>query len=258
MSANLAAICRYPVKGLSGERLDSVTLSSDARLPGDRRFAIARGTARLDPVEPGWAEKDSFVTLMRTERLARLETRYDFETGELEIRRKGRTVAHGRITQPTGRMVVEQFLAAFLADDLKHTPKLVDAGDALLTDVNAPWISVLNLASVRDLARVTGQEVDPVRFRANLLLDGLAPWAERAWPGERLRIGAVTLEVTEPIGRCAATVVNPRTAERDLNIPKLLQRGYGHTCMGVYARVATGGTLAVGDMVEVPAPTPSA
>jgi hypothetical protein len=59
------------------------------------------------------------------------------------------------------------------------------------------------------------------------------------------------LAVTKRIQRCAATDVNPETAERDLNIPKALMRGYGHVHMGVYARVVTGGNIATGDEVQL-------
>jgi MOSC domain-containing protein len=37
------AIYRYPVKGLSAEKLDRVTLTPGECLPHDRRFAIALG-----------------------------------------------------------------------------------------------------------------------------------------------------------------------------------------------------------------------
>ena len=43
------------------------------------------------------------------------------------------------------------------------------------------------------------------------------------------------------ITRCAATEVNPATAERDLDIVGALQRGFGHNLMGIYAEVADGG-----------------
>jgi hypothetical protein len=41
MAATVAAIYRYPVKGLSAERLDRVALTPGECLPHDRRFAIA-------------------------------------------------------------------------------------------------------------------------------------------------------------------------------------------------------------------------
>jgi len=252
MSAHLARICRFPVKGLSVEDLDTVHLTAGEALPGDRRFAIARGSAGIDPAEPGWSPKTNFVTLVRTARLARLTTRYDADTGELAIYRGGRRVAHAAITDPTGRAVIDQFLAAFLEGEVTRMPRLIDAGGIALTDAAEPAVSVINLASVRDLARVTGMMVDPVRFRGNLLVDGLPPWAEWHWQDRTLDIGAARLNVLYPIERCAAVDVNPATGERDANLPKLLRRGYGHVCLGVYATVATGGTVATGDPVTPP------
>ena len=49
------------------------------------------------------------------------------------------------------------------------------------------------------------------------------------------------------ITRCAATQVNPATAERDLDIVGALQRGFGHNLMGVYAEIVLGGDIAIGD-----------
>ena len=48
MTAVLREILRYPVKGLSPERLDRVRLEPGRPLPHDRRFAIARPGARFD------------------------------------------------------------------------------------------------------------------------------------------------------------------------------------------------------------------
>ena len=46
------AIYRYPVKGLSGEKMDKVVLTPGECLPHDRRFAIALGSTRFDPEHP--------------------------------------------------------------------------------------------------------------------------------------------------------------------------------------------------------------
>jgi hypothetical protein len=48
-------------------------------------------------------------------------------------------------------------------------------------------------------------------------------------------------------------MVNPATAERDLNIPAILQREFGHNCMGVYAEVIDGGEIATGSSFVVAA-----
>ena len=251
MTARVERICRYPVKGMSAEELPEVTLTVGQRMPEDRRFAIARGSSEIDSSSPEWRSPESFVTLMRTEKLAQLRTRYDAETGQLTVLRGGKPVSTATITDPLGRVVIEQFLAAFLSGDVQRAPKLVDAGAALMTDVPEPYISLINLASVRDLERVVGKPVDPLRFRGNVYLDGLEPWEEMQWIGKTVTLGGARLEVAEPIERCAATTVNPETAERDINIPKELQRGYRHVNMGVYASVVESGRVAVGDAVEV-------
>ncbi len=49
-----------------------------------------------------------------------------------------------------------------------------------------------------------------------------------------------------PITRCAATQVNPATAERDLDIVAALG-SFDHTNLGVYAEVVAGAEIAVGD-----------
>ena len=63
--------------------------------------------------------------------------------------------------------------------------------------------------------------------------------------------GATRLRVIAAITRCAATQVNPTTAERDLNIVTELQRGFGHNLMGVYAEVVEGGEISVGEEIKI-------
>ena len=92
---------------------------------------------------------------------------------------------------------------------------------------------------------------DPARFRANILIDGAPAWAEKTWEGKRLTLGGATLQGVRPIGRCAATEVDPDTAERDINLPLTLRRGFGHIDCGLYADVVEGGSIAVGDALVV-------
>lgn len=252
MTATLSRIYRYPVKSLTAEPLEEVALEPGRCLPGDRRFAIAHGASRFDRLAPDWAPKSSFVALVRCERLARLESRLDPESGELTIRRGGKVVAHARVDNPAGRTVLDQFLSAFLGEDARGSAHLVEAPGRALSDHPEPWVSLISLASVRDLERVVRAPVDPVRFRANLYIDGLEPWREFGWVGREIAVGPVRLRVEERIGRCAATNVDPVTAARDLNIPRALEHGFGHAHMGVYAEVVEGGRLAVGDPVTPP------
>ena len=98
-----------------------------------------------------------------------------------------------------------------------------------------------------------GAAVDPIRFRMNLHLDGWEPGAELELVGRTLTVGPVRLKVLKRTERCAATSVNPDTAERDLNVVKGLHTAYGHTDCGIYAKVLSGGRIAPGDAVTLEA-----
>jgi len=247
MNTAVAKIYRYPVKGLSAQILTEVDLTAGEGLPDDRRFAITHGASTFDPTEPEWRPKRDFLQLAKNERLAALQTDYDSATGILTIRRNGRQVARGQITNPTGRLLINQFFAAYMKGEAPGTPSLVEAPGFMLTDTREKYVSILNAASVADIERVVNAPVDPVRFRANLVLSGLEPWEEAKWIGSRIAIGDAVVEVVELIERCAATEVNPTTAIRDINIPLALQRGYSHRNCGIYARVVQGGRVATGD-----------
>ncbi len=250
MSGRIARIHRFPVKGLSPELLDWVDLSPGQGLPGDRRYGLARAGVDLDSSSPRWLPKRNFLMLMQNPRLAALDARLESEDGVLEIRRGGHAVARGRLGDPVGRAIVEDFFAAYLGTDAGGKPRLVETdADHPFTDSPQPFVPLINLASVADLERTAGVPVDPVRFRGNLLLEDVAPWREFDWIGRELVVGTVRLRVVERTGRCAATTVNPETGDRDLNVPRALQAGHGHTDLGVYARVETGGTVEVGDRV---------
>jgi len=247
MDTAVAKIYRYPVKGLSAQILPEVTLTPGEGLPDDRRFAITHSASTFGSSKAEWRQKKDFLQLAKNERLATLESDYDSATGILTIRRNGRQVARGQITNPTGRLLINQFFAAYMKGETPGTPCLVEAPGVMFSDTREKYVSILNAASVADIERVVNAPVDPVRFRANLVLDGLEPWAEAKWIGHSIAIGGAVLEVVEQIGRCAATEVNPATATRDINIPLALQRGYAHCNCGVYTRVVQGGRIAAGD-----------
>jgi len=249
----LVRILRYPVKGLNAEALERVVLEPGRRLPGDRRFAIAHGSAMTAGPITGWQPRDGFLMLARHERLALLKAHYDAEIGFLTLSRGGKQVARGNIHTPLGRTLVEQFLGAFMKTELRGAAKIVEAREGGFTDIPEGWLSIVNLASVRDFeARIVRASIDPVRFRANLYVDGIDPWRELSWTGREIAIGAVRLRVTGRIERCAATNVDPKTGTRDLNIPRALATGVGHCDMGIYAEVLNAGEVKSGDNLIEP------
>jgi len=250
-SPAISRIFRYPVKGLSPEQLEQVELSPGQALPEDRRFAIAHGSTRFDAAQPEWLPKRNFLQLMENERLAALECRFDASTGFLTIKRQGRQVARANATDAMGRTILEQFFAAYMGTEVRGQPKLIDGAQLSFGDNGAPVVSLINLASIGDLERVVGSPVDPLRFRANVYFQGAEPWIERSWEEREVSIGFARLKIVAPIGRCAATNVDPVSAQRDLNIPKALERGFGHSCLGVYAEVVEGGMIAAGDAITL-------
>ncbi len=249
MTASITLIDRHPVKGLNAESLSRVALTPGEGLPHDRRFALAHGSTVFDTQAPEWRPKTQFLMLMRDEKLAQLRIAFDEASGVLAIHRAGKQVVHAKATEPLGRSLIEQFFAGFLGPAVRGAPRLLEAPGHMFSDVPEKCLSLINLASVRDLERVMGTAVDPARFRANIYFEGAAAWAEFDWIGKEIAIGAARLQVSARIDRCAAINVNPETAARDMNAIKALQRGFGHIDMGVYAKVLGGGEIATGDSI---------
>jgi hypothetical protein len=258
MPFSVAAIYRYPVKGLSPEPLERATLIPLNCIPHDRRFALAHAATRIDPLRPEWLHKSHFFMLMRDEKLAQLRTRFDEESGAFSIERDGRTLVRARITDAAGRAEIDAFFVDFLKELPGGPPRLVEAPGHTFADAKQKpgasgykYISFINLASIAALEKVVGAPVDPLRFRANVYFSGAPAWSEGSWAGADVAAGSARLRVVSPITRCAATTVNPATAERDLNIPAILQREFGHNCMGVYGEVIEAGEIAPGSVIQV-------
>lgn len=251
MSITVQDICRYPIKGLNAEHLDSVRLDVGEGLPHDRRFALAQGSTKFDSASPTWLPKRNFLMLMRDEKLAQLRAHFEPDSGMLSIERGGKQVVRAKITEPMGKTLIGQFIASFMAGSTRGTPRIVEAPGHMFSDVRYKCVSIINRASAKDLERVVRDTVDPLRFRANIYIDGAAPWSEFEWIGKEITLGDARLKVAAPIDRCAATNVNPETAQRDRNIPLSLQRGFGHTDMGLYAEVVGAGDVTKGAAVTL-------
>lgn len=248
----ISAIYRHPVKGLSPESLESVSIQSGQGLPFDRAYALTAGRADVGGSTYEWRPKRNFLMLMRDEKLATLETRFDDAEHTLTVLRDGKQVAKGNLSVPVGRAMIEDFYAAYMGRSGPEKPKLVQAPSGnMYSDHNVPVVSIHSKATVADLERVMGSPVDPLRFRSNIWLDGTEAWEEFSWIGKEITVGTVRLRVKERIDRCAATNVNPETGARDMNIPRALQHGFGHIDLGVFAEVLEGGTFQVGDALKL-------
>ena len=253
--ATLQSLFRYPVKGLSPELLARVQLMAGDYFPGDRMFAVENGPSGFDPAAPAHQPKIKFLMLMRNERLATLRTRYDDASGALVIVRDGQEAVRANLATAQGRADVETFFRAFMPEELRGDPKVIASPPGFrFTDSRRGHVSIINLASVAALESLVGAPVDPLRFRANLYVDGWPAWHEFDLVGREIAIGPARLKVTKRIERCAATDVDPVTGIRDLSIPRTLMQAYGHTDCGVYAEVRVGGVIAPGNRIDMREP----
>jgi uncharacterized protein YcbX len=250
-TAEIAGLYRYPVKGLSPEPLPRAPLRVGRTLPADRRYAIENGPSGFDPEAPQWMPKTQFLMLMRNERLAGLNSRFEDATNLLTIRKRGEIVASGDLETAQGRSAIENYFTANFQGELRGAPKVLSGRDHSFSDVARKVVSIINLGSVRAIEEMLGGvAVHPLRFRANLYLQGWPAWSELDLVGETLAIGAARLKVVKRIVRCAATNVDPDTAARDLEIPPTLSRHLGHMDCGIYAEVIADGEIGIGDKVE--------
>lgn len=248
MSAKIDAIYRYPVKGLSPERLSVVNLAIGATLPADRKYAIENGPSGFDPAAPSYFPKTRFLMLMKNERLAELRTSYDDKTEVLTICKDGREVLQASLSTAEGREDIEKFFTAFSARDLHGPPKILAAPGHSFSDVSKKVVSIINLASVAELEKATGRKIDPLRFRANIYVTGWPAWHEFDLLDQEIAAGkSARLKIVKRIVRCPATNVDPDTAARDMTIPEDLKKNFGHMDCGIYAQVVAAGSIAPGD-----------
>ncbi|MBX9874110.1 MAG: MOSC domain-containing protein [Beijerinckiaceae bacterium] len=254
----IASLYRYPVKGLSPERLTSAQLEANSYFPGDRLFAIENGPSGFDPAAPVHQPKIKYLMLMRHEALATLRTRFDDPSGDLVIARDGQEVLRADTTTAAGQGAISAFFQAFMPEALRGQPRLLRAPAGYrFTDSRSGFVSLINLASVADLEKRIGSGVDPLRFRGNIMIEGLPPWSELDLVGrELITASGLNLQVIKRIERCAATNVDPQSGARDLQLPKALMTAFGHVDCGIYCQITAGGRVAEGerfDLLERPA-----
>ncbi len=250
-SATVAALYRYPVKGLTGEALASTRLREGETLPFDRTYAIENGPGPFNPEAPAHLPKVHFIMLMRNEQLAALKTRFEVDTHTLTIVHNGTETTRGDLRTAQGRETIEAFISGYMTASLRGPPRIVVSPGHSFSDVAAKCLHIINLESVRALETAIGAKIDPLRFRPNIVLSGWPAWSELELVGQNLKAGGATLNVFKRTERCAATNVDPETGARDLKIPSFLSRNIGHTDFGIYARVTESGDLQTSDPVSI-------
>jgi uncharacterized protein YcbX len=100
--------------------------------------------------------------------------------------------------------------------------------------------------------------LDGRRLRPNVVIGGVSGLDERRWPGRRLHIGDVIIQVDSLRGRCVMTTVDPDSLEQDPRVLRDIVRRFGGR-LALNCAVLRGGTIRAGqaaELVEMPAPEP--
>ena len=246
----LAHLWRHPIKGHGVEPLGAVVLAVGSTMPWDRVWAIAVEGAKVAPGSRAWAKCANFSRGAKSPELMAIRAVVDEAAGRV-------TLTHPRqaaiTVDPDDPEDADRLVAWVtpLVDAGRAAPAFVVRADVGMTDSAFPSVSLLNRASLAALGERLGMDLAMERFRGNLWLDGLAPFAEFDLVGREVRIGEAVLSVRQPITRCVATTVDPATGVRDADTLGALEAGWGHRDFGVYAEVVHGGRVAAGDPASV-------
>ncbi|MFJ4038942.1 MOSC domain-containing protein [Microbacterium sp. NPDC090007] len=255
------ALYRYPVKGFTPERRESLVIQPDGRVAGDRAlvFRFADAVAPEDATFP----KSRGLALMTFPSLARVNLTFDDQADTIRLRVDDVDVTADLSDE--GRALLAEAVTAYLrttgdaplldADGILPLGLLGDGRTARFQDRPQGFVSLHGAASVAEVDAAVPAPVDDRRFRSNIVVSGAAPWSELSWTG-RVRIGEVLFEVQKPIERCAAITANPDTGARDARLLRVLTGVFGQdeATLGILLLpVDGGGTIRVGDEVH---PTP--
>lgn len=246
-AAEVRAVHRYPVKGLSGEALERANLDIGRGIPHDRRWGITGGKADGCGDSPG-REGPGFLTVREHAEFTGISASVSGE-GRLRLRLRDGTAV---LDEPADDQGLSRKAGAAIGASLGlEGLGLVDHAHDPLWDYPGAFLSLINLATVRELSAKAGADLDVRRFRGNIILECREPWAEIGWVGRDIRVGpGLVLRVVREIPRCKATCIDPDTGRLDVPVPMRLREHYGHKNLGVLAAPITAGALSPGDWVD--------
>lgn len=277
----VAALWRYPVKSMGGERLESATFTWRG-IPGDRGWAIYDETRKgisggkrlprlrgcharyLEAPVAGAASPAVEITLPDGSRFlsddAESAQRLTAHVGKpVSLRALGPagTETDPRITmQDEDEETVRQLNGLWPGEPMPDYSAFPPDKLRLLRQGNffdALPVHLLTHTTLRTLENIApDSQWEPRRFRMNLLVDADASdgYPELGWLGRRLRVGGAVLEMVAGCPRCVMVTQPFDEVPEDHRIMRTLVRETHHTA-GVYARVAQEGPVKTGDPIEI-------
>ena len=248
---DILELWQYPIKGFGGSPTKFAKLAADSYFPNDRHFAISTGSDKVANAKSGaWFPKAHFLQLMTHESLAKYSCKYHTDVAKpvLELFYLGERCLSINPYSDSGRREFENFIANNFGNQLRGQPRLMVKKNRAYSDQATALISIASDESIARFARVTGTKPDSRRFRINIITRAITAFSEADMIGHTFKCGDVLLEVKESIGRCAAINIDPDSSKRsDIDFVQFMKREFGHSNLGVFAKVIKGGVIKVGD-----------
>ena len=242
---------QFPIKGFGGSQKETAALIPNSYFPNDRHFAVSVGRAKTKNASPGtWFPKAHFLQLMLHEAGAEYTCHYQVYNSQqkLELLQNGTRCLCINPAIESERRKFEDFIATRFADQLSGVPQLMECKNQAFTDQSTPLVSIVSKASLNTFANATNTLPDNRRFRINIVTDGENAFAEADMMGKTIRCGEAILLIEKPVGRCAAINVDPDTACRsNRDYVGLMRKYFGHSNLGVFAKVLSAGAIKIGD-----------
>lgn len=239
-------IFRHPLKSHGREAKQEVSLTRGEAMPFDRLWAVAHDASRADGSE--WVPCANFSRVSKAPALMAITSQLD---------EAGKVLSLSHPDRPDLTFEPDRESEAFLKwvqplvpQDRALPARIIRLDGRGFTDSDFPSVTLCNHASHRAVQDRMGQDLSIHRWRGNIWVDTGAPWEEFDWMGRELRVGTCTLKVRERTDRCLATTANPDTGIRDADTLKALNH-WEHQDFSVRAEVLEGGTIRIGDRMEV-------
>ena len=242
----IAEIRRYPIKSLLGERPTRAEVDRRG-LAGDRLWAVRDDDGKLGSGK-------------NTRRFRRMPGLFllrghssDSSPGHPSDDLRGHSSVGVPVVElPDGRRFAADDPAGHLAVSEVLGRRVTIAPEAEVRHHDEGPVSLISTAALRRLAELTGSVVDPLRFRANLLVDLPGDgFPEEEWLGRDLRIGDQV--VVRPHRRLTRCVMIDLAQEDAPEHGRLLRTVADHHEMafGVWATVERAGRIALHDPIAL-------
>ncbi|MFL6605527.1 MAG: MOSC domain-containing protein [Steroidobacteraceae bacterium] len=233
----------YPLKSARGIAKSAVRLAATG-FEWDRNWMItdAAGGFLTQRTDPNLARIETSLTAtgltLRAPGLPALELPFTFQGEAMSVQvwkdrceglDQGRAASEwaSAVLEKPVRLVRVPSMPKRAADPAYAGPQLVPVSFA-----DGFPILVCNRASLDDLNARMPEPIPIGRFRPNIVLSGLEPFAEDRIAS--VRIGAVTLKLVKPCTRCVITSTDQSTGERSTNpLPYLRAFRFDRKLLGV-------------------------